>query len=152
VRGPGTGVNARGAQDPCPEFVDKANFLCDRNESIGRHHSMAQMAPPNQRLRTARLAGGDIDDWLIVQIDLTQAQGAAQIGLERGARSGFLLERRLKETILAAAIGFGAIEPCSGASAIPSRDDDLMTFELERRGDNIANPAGERNRRLSLSP
>src|SRR5262249_55288176 len=99
IRRPAQRVSARLTDDPFAERCDKASFLCDWNELIGKDDPSLRVAPADQGLDDADLVGRDVENGLIVQFELRSFDSAAQLGLQLVARSRIGLHLAFEESI-----------------------------------------------------
>jgi len=80
-------MQAGGAQHPFAERQDKSGFLRQRNEIGWRDHAALGKVPAHQGLETRHLAGLQIMDRLVVDLELGIGDGLAKVELERAARN-----------------------------------------------------------------
>ena len=89
------------------------------------------MVPAQQRLEAGDLAGLQVKDRLVVELELAVGDGLAQIELERPAQLQPLVHLALEEAVGAAAVALGKIErhvgvlqQQVGVDAVAGRDRD----------------------------
>ena len=132
-------------QDPCAERHDQTDLLGE-GKKVGRRQQPAlRMAPAQERLEAGHRVLCDIDDRLIVNLELTLAQGRAQIQLEQAPHLHKRVHSRLEEagtspplTLGAVERKVGVLEQLLGAGAIAGAhgnadartNDDLMAIDL----------------------
>ena len=103
-------LHAGGAQHPFAERQDQAGFLGQRDEVGRRDHAALGMIPAHQRLEAGDLAGLQVEDRLVVDLELAVGDGLAQVELERAARLQPLVHLALEEAVRAAAVALGEVE------------------------------------------
>ena len=79
------------AQHPVADRHDEAGFFGDRNERVRRHQTARRMAPADQRFGAAHAVRRDVDLRLVVQLELTLFERAAQVVLQRQTIVGEML-------------------------------------------------------------
>ncbi len=152
------GMRAGGAQHPFAERQDQSGFLRQRDEISRRDHAALRVVPAHQRLEAGNLAGLQIKDRLVVNLELAVGDGLAQVELERAARLQTLVHLALEEAMGAAAVALGEVERHVGVlqeqvgiGAVVGRDgdadagadDDVPAIDVVRPADQLDDAGGE---------
>ena len=93
---PATHLLARLAQDQPLEALGEPVLRCGRQEVHGRDQPPGGMGPAHQRLSAQQLAGGQLDDRLVMQHQLVAGDRRRQLGSElavRGRCGGLTVHR-----------------------------------------------------------
>jgi hypothetical protein len=156
VLAPRCGLGDHGADDPVADRLDQAAVLGRRDELGGGDHAALGVVPAQQRLDRDHLAGGDVMDRLVVQLELALSQCPPQPRGQRELAGGGL---RLggREADRAAALALGLIERGVGAlehvlvlrergDADAGGDLELVAVDRERRREGRQQVLGDRSR------
>ncbi len=84
--GPLPGDGGGALEHPVADRQDEAGFLGQGDEFRGRDRSLVGMVPTQERLGIDDIAGGEVDDRLVMHVELAVLQGAPQIEYELMAR------------------------------------------------------------------
>src|SRR5436190_22637206 len=103
-------MRAGGAQYPFADRQNKAGLLGQRNKVERRDHAALGVVPAQQRLEAGHLAGLQVKDRLVVELELAVGDGLAQVDLERAAQLQPLVHLALEEAVGAAAVALGEVE------------------------------------------
>src|SRR6266481_4555780 len=80
---PGRRVVARSPEHPFTKRDDESGLLSEPDELVGRYQPPGRMTPANKSFQATPLAGLDVEEWLIMQFELTACDGVPQIALQR---------------------------------------------------------------------
>src|SRR5262249_13179672 len=108
--GPTGGIAACLFEHPIAERHDQADFLGHRNKLFGRNQAALRMLPAQQCLKSADVAAGQIDEWLIVEFEFVALERLAQVELELAPILHLRIHLRLEEMVGTASIGLRAVQ------------------------------------------
>ena len=138
---------ADGLQYPAADRDDQAGLLGDRDELVGRDHPALGVAPAQQRFQPDDTLVGEVDQWLVVQLELPTLDRVAQVRLDRHPLNQVIAQRDVEDLEPPAALLFGEVHRGVGvaqqllrglAAVVADRDADgggdehLTAVELER--------------------
>ena len=142
---------------PRPDLDDEPGFFRHRNEIGWRDPAAQRIVPADQRLKRADPVGGEIEQWLEIELEFAALDAPAQRCLGLAAQLGALVEAFLEEAIGPAPrflrpvereigvphqrLDILAIRPRNGNSDAGAGDD-IVVIDDERARERLGDPRG----------
>ena len=154
---PGAALPAGLPQHPGAQFADQAGILGHGDEARGRNQALLGMGPAGQGLDADQGTGAQVDLRLVVEPQLVQLQGLAQLSLQQDALEGGVGHVLGIELVVVASPVLGAVHGGIGvlqqgldrlaiagidADAHAGGDIELMGAQPQRRGEGLDEAVG----------